>query len=36
MIGDLFQSSLQDSPIVARQPGVETPGCYQDAPSGAS
>jgi len=36
MIIGPFHSSLQDSPLVARQPGDELPGYYQDAHSGAS
>jgi len=31
---DPFQSSLRDSPVAVKQPGVETPGYYQDAPPG--
>jgi len=31
---DPFQSSLRDSPVVVKQPGVETPGYYQHAPPG--
>ena len=34
IISGPFQSSLWDSPVVARQPGDESPGYYQAAPPG--